>query len=69
MCTIHKEVNRHLDCRVRSQMAVIGSLVLRFQIADDDDADDDDDDDDVDDDDGNDSGNDDDDGDKMMMCT
>ena len=70
MGTIHKEVNRHLDCRVRSQMAVIGSLVLRFQIADDDDADDDDDDDDdVDDDDGNDSGNDDDDDDKMMMCT
>ena len=46
-------MNRHLDCWVCPQMAVIGSLVLRFQIADDDDADNDDDDD-VDDDNSND---------------
>ena len=40
--TINKEMNRHLDCRVGSQVAVICSLVLSFQIADDDDDDDDD---------------------------
>ena len=39
--TINKEMNRHLDCRVSSQVAVICSLVLSFQIADDDDNDDD----------------------------
>ena len=39
--TINKEMNRHLDCRVSSQVAVICSLVLSFQIADDDDDDDD----------------------------
>ena len=39
--TINKEMNRHLDCRVGSQVAVICSLVLSFQIADDDDNDDD----------------------------
>ena len=38
--TINKEVNGHLDRWVRSQMAVICSLILRFQIADDDDGDD-----------------------------
>ena len=41
--TVNKEMNRHLDCRVGSQVAVICSLVLSFQIADDDDDDDDDD--------------------------
>ena len=41
--TINNEVKGHLDCRVGSQVAVICSLVLSFQIAGDDDDDDGDD--------------------------